>query len=262
MDIKNIIYKRKSIRKYKAEPVEKEKLSKVKALMDNVTPLYKDINMQGILVENGIEIQKISKGIIGSYGKIEAPHYIVITSEEKEGFHENIGFAFEKLVLELTNMGLGTCWIGGSIKKELLNGVVEVPEGEIPVIMIAFGYPEDNNIFNIELSSGHKRKALEDIALGTLNDNWEEIFQGVRRAPSAVNLQPWRFYKDHNEIHAYIAEGNIITRNFVHFYRLDMGIALSHLKLMCEYKDLKVEFINKELPNKKGLQYITTAKVK
>lgn len=262
MNIKNIIYKRKSIRKYKGEPVEEERLLEIKELISNVTPLFKEIKMQGFLVENGVEIQKISKGIIGSYGKIEAPHYIVITSEEKEGFHENIGFAFEKLVLDLTNMGLGTCWIGGSIKKELLNGIVEIPENQKPVVLIAFGYPEDSNIFNIELSSGHKRKELEYIALGTLNDTWEEIFQGVRRAPSAVNLQPWRFYKDHSEIHAYVTEGNIITRNLAHFSKLDMGIALCHLKLMCEYKGFKVEFINQDLPKRKGLQYVITIKVK
>ncbi|WP_238885979.1 nitroreductase family protein [Clostridium sp. YIM B02551] len=258
MNIIEAIYKRKSIRKYVPYNISQSDFGEVENLVNNVQSLYSDIQMKITLIKEGIKIQEISKGIIGSYGKIEAPHYMVITSEEKEGYLENIGYTLEQLVLELADRGIGTCYIGGSIKKELLKDIMEIPSNQKPIIVVAFGYPANEPELEIKEIENFKRKALEDIIIGNYEEKFKEIFNLVRVAPSAINLQPWRLYVNENSIDLYANKGNILTKGLSHFSELDSGIALKHLELGCKERNITFEIKNQKLEDKKNLKYITS----
>ncbi len=261
MKVKDVIYQRKAIRNYSSRPIESEGIKKVREILSSLTPLYKDIDLKAELVEEREKIQGIIKGIIGNYGKVHAPHYIVAMAKDKEGYRENVGFAMEEVVLKLTELGFGTCWIGAKIPKDLIRNIISMEDGYIPVILIALGYPEDTNYFNLELSSAHKRKPLEEMVEGHLDAAWEEIFNGVRRAPSGVNLQPWKFFKEDNKVHCYIKEG-IITKKIANYGELDMGIALCHLKLMSKSMGLNISFKKEtQLSIRKNLKYILTVEI-
>ncbi|ARC85446.1 nitroreductase family protein [Clostridium argentinense CDC 2741] len=262
------IYKRCSIRKYKLEPLASSILKEVEEYT-HIIPKLSDIDMKIHIVEDGKKIQDISKGIIGSYGKIKAPHYLVVTSEEKPGYMENVGYSLEHLVLKLTTLNLGTCWIGGFIKKELLTNVIEMPNNHVAVIVISFGYPlhyedatpkklEDNLIDTIgfnpnretdipsKLASSAKRKALSEIIDCNLTEDWLEIMNAVRHAPSAINSQPWRFFKKDNIIHMYRIKRGKIAKNLDHINKIDSGIALCHLMVagILKGKKLTLEYLD------------------
>ncbi|WDU82496.1 nitroreductase family protein [Caloramator sp. Dgby_cultured_2] len=111
------IFKRKSVRKYQEEPITVAELEEVYELISRHPKLY-NIDMELHLVENGSQFLDLLKGVIGSYGKIIAPHYLIATSEIKEGYLENVGYALEYIVLKMTEMGLGTCYIGGLYDKK------------------------------------------------------------------------------------------------------------------------------------------------
>ncbi|MDD7795441.1 nitroreductase family protein [Clostridium sp. 'White wine YQ'] len=258
MNIIEAIYKRKSIRKYVPYNISQSDFGEVENLVKNLQSLYSEIQMKITLIKEGIKIQEISKGIIGSYGKIEAPHYMVITSEEKEGYLENIGYTLEQLVLELADRGIGTCYIGGSIKKELLKDIMEIPSNQKPIIVVAFGYPANEPELEVKEIENYKRKALEDIIIGNYEEKFREIFNLVRVAPSAINLQPWRLYVNENSIDLYANKGNILTKGLSHFSELDSGIALKHLELGCKEKNITFEIKNQKLEDKKNLKYITS----
>ncbi|MBL4930749.1 nitroreductase family protein [Clostridium paridis] len=258
MNIIEAIYKRKSIRKYVPYNISQSDFGDVENLVNNVQSLYSEIQMKITLIKEGIKIQEISKGIIGSYGKIEAPHYMVITSEEKEGYLENIGYTLEQIVLELADRGIGTCYIGGSIKKELLKDIMEIPSNQKPIIVVAFGYPANEPELEIKELENFKRKALEDIIIGNYEEKFREIFNLVRVAPSAINLQPWRLYVNENSIDLYANKGNILTKGLSHFSELDSGIALKHLELGCKERNITFEIKNQKLEDKKNLKYITS----
>jgi nitroreductase len=67
------------------------------------------------------EMGKEVKGLIGDYGEtIRAPHYIVLTSREGDGYLTDAGFRFEQMVLEATQKGLGMCWVGLLFKEASL----------------------------------------------------------------------------------------------------------------------------------------------
>lgn len=253
------IYKRKAIRKYSPEELPLGIIEEVIDMSKHLDKLYEDIDIEVHVVEEGNKIQKISSGIIGSYGKIKAPHYLVITSEEKEGYLENVGFAVESIVLKLTELGIGTCWIGGFIKKQLLKDIITIKNGHKPVIVVSFGYPKDENDIVQEVISSRKRNSVEKFAFGDMGRTWQYIMEAVKAAPSAINTQPWRFFKEGNIIDSYIVKrGSLLTKSLETMNRVDIGIALRHLYVAAEHYDREVEFKKLHGKDRDGYIYITS----
>lgn len=259
MNLYEAIFYRKSIRKYKPVALAGETLKSIKNIILNTNRLYEEIKMDIHIVEDGKMIQDISKGIIGSYGKILAPHYLVVTSEEKDGYQENAGYTLEQIVLNMTTMGIGTCWIGGLIKKELLDGVINISSNQKPIIVIAFGIPMADDL-SVIISNDERRKAVSSIVLNEYDKSLEPVIQAVRRAPSAMNSQSWRLFIEYNAIDIYLEEGNFITKKKYYFNRLDGGIALAHLKAACDEFKINVSF-KKKKKVKKGLEYLVTTAI-
>jgi nitroreductase len=99
--MKEIRRKRKSIRKYDPARLDDAPLNLVREQMGKAAPLYPNIRFS-------IEIADKTKRAFG----INAPHYLIFGSEDKEGANENIGFIGQQLDLALSVSGLGSCWVG------------------------------------------------------------------------------------------------------------------------------------------------------
>jgi nitroreductase len=255
------IYRRKSIRKYSEEELHVGIFDELRELIKDSKKLYDDIDVDFIVVEDGAKIQKVIHGLIGSYGKIRAPHYIVVTSEVKEGYLENVGFALESVVLGLTDLGIGTCWIGGNNRKELFEGVIDIKENQIPVILVAFGYAEDEDDLIKRAIKSKNRMEVNEFTFGILPKEWSNIMEAVKAAPSAVNGQPWRFFvdEDTNTIDAYaIIKSGLFKKELQATNRIDMGIGLCHLCIAAENFDKDIEFKKMTDKGKSGYTYITS----
>ncbi|KAJ51780.1 nitroreductase [Clostridium tetanomorphum] len=259
MNFIEAINKRHSVRKYINKPVEEIVFNNLDKFISNTPRLYNDIDMKIYVVRHGEKIHKISKGIIGSYGKIKAPHYLIVTSEEKEGYLENIGFVLEKIVLQLTMLNIATCWIGGFIKKELLDSIIEIPKNHKPTIVIAFGYGKEGNDIINKISKGYKRKSMGEFASGNFDGEWIDILEMIRKAPSAMNFQPWRLFKNENEIDLYIVKRNFIGKKLEVLNRIDAGIALCHLNIGGEIFNKKLDFKKLKGKEKENLNYVISA---
>ncbi|HPA55661.1 MAG TPA: nitroreductase family protein, partial [Bacillota bacterium] len=87
-DFYNTIFKRKSIRKYRKEPLESSRLMELQKFMERLAPLYEDIKTEtAILSEKDIKLLL----------PIRSPHYIAIYSETKNGYLQNAGFMLQQL---------------------------------------------------------------------------------------------------------------------------------------------------------------------
>ena len=140
---------------------------------------------------------------------------------------EKIGYYGEFLVLSATQMGLGTCWIGGSFDKEY--PFYELAPSEKLVCVVAVGFSPEEPTVREKLV----RKALHraDKPMEALYDADEPppewFLDGVRavaKAPSAVNRHPTRFlWKD----------GRVFVQNEGNFsyQSIDLGIAKAHFAL-------------------------------
>lgn len=262
MDIIEVINKRKSVRKYSQAPLSQELLSEIKSIASSVERLYPDIDMKIHIVEDGQKMQAIMPGIIGAYGKVKAPHYIAVTSEEKPGYRENVGYTIENLVLRLTSMGLGTCWIGGSVKEGLFNRILEMPSNHKPMIVIALGCAEREEELYRKTPQDAKRKAVSEFVTGEMDEALGKVMEAVRLSPSAVNIQPWRFFIEGSRVRLYTAKApGLLGNHLEEMRKIDAGICLSHLKLAGEHYDKKVEIKRENAPEIRKHVYVATAYV-
>ncbi|MBS3825485.1 nitroreductase family protein [Candidatus Bipolaricaulota bacterium] len=236
MSLYEAIFHRRSIRKYPESSLSEEKLSGVRELLTERPRLYPNISSDVVLVENGSNLQRKFSGIISDYGKVRAPHYLIVSSNEEDGHLADIGYSLEYVVLHLTSMGIGTCWIGKGFKDEELEDLVELPTAQESRALIAFGPPPDQELTRIK--EPH-RKGLGHFLLEKREDQLDEkerkLVDGLRRAPSAINGQPWRISIEEETVHLFIELRSKITRtligNMMTMNKIDGGIGLSHLEI-------------------------------
>jgi len=225
-----IIRKRKSVRKYDAAPLTESELQSVREKIENLRPLYPEIKFS-------VEIANKTRGLFG----IKAPHYLLFTSEEKEGAYENIGFIGQQMDLFFSASGIGSCWLGASKPED---AALKLPF----VICMAFGKPAEPLHRGI---SDFKRKPLEAISEGD-----DERLEAARLAPSAVNAQNWHFIAENEKIHCYrIKTNHPLGFIYEKLHKIDMGIAICHIAEESEnFKFAK----NNAAPEKKGRVYTGT----
>ena len=58
---------------------------------------------------------------LGTYGFIKGAYSFIASSTVREEFAlESLGYQMEKIVLKATELGLGTCWLGGTVQPRLI----------------------------------------------------------------------------------------------------------------------------------------------
>lgn len=245
VDIYDAIFKRKSIRKYENSPLDERVLIRISEELNNLTPLYDDIK---------IDVKIISGDDVKLRGMKQAPHYLAIFSENKEGYLTNLGFMLQQMDLLFSASGIGSCWQG-----------IPSPKGHVTknsdlkfVILIAFGIPTEP--LYREETSEFKRKSLENI---TDISDANGLLEPVRLAPSAINSQPWFLTGTKDQIHVCSNKPNFLKAMLVNKYiSIDVGIAIYHLTVSAEHfkKTTKILF-NKDEATPKGCNYIATVKL-
>ncbi len=263
MGLYESIFKRKSIRDYSERKLSSEKLKEIREFKENLNWLHENIENEVTIVDKK-EIDDAVSGFVGSLGKVEAPHYIVVSSEPEDNYLENIGYTLEFLVLKLTSMGIGTCWLGSHFDEDLIRKTLEIgKDWEIPAI-IAMGYPDKEDAFRDDPEQVN-RKDLSEIVIDKtikITNDWKSVFNAARLAPSAMNGQPWRFEIFEGGVHLFIEKnGGLVKKlakrfgNLEEMNHIDAGIALSHIKIGAEHENKQLEF-KKEPVKRDDLEYI------
>ena len=127
------------------------------------------------------------------------------------------GAGGEALVLEAASLGVGTCWVAG-FRRSGLEGLSLEP-GEKVLAVTPLGIPADRP------EKSAKRKKLGETCLGDPAQLpvWAyDAAECWRRAPSALNRQPWRI--------SFAGRTLILSRSGLGS-PLDFGIAALHLSL-------------------------------
>ena len=213
MELKEMIDKRRSVRKYTGIPVDDACLEKIKAFAASMKPLYPHIRVHS---------QIVTKDQVRFYFPWKTPQLIAIFSEKKEGYLENVGFLFQQLDLYLQSLGLGSCWLGlGKLKND--DVALDAADGLEFVILLAFGHPEGNAR---RTGAGEfQRKTMSEIS-----DQNDPRLECARLAPSSTNSQPWYFTHEGETIHAYCSHAGLLRHAMLGtMNKIDMGIALAHL---------------------------------
>lgn len=211
----NSIKNRVSVRKY-SEGVSREELRTLRGAA-------KYMSTDEVRIVVGKREGAFSKLIGGSVSGTDT--FAALISRDKESDYM-VGMVGEAFVLECTSMGLGTCWLGMSYNKSVINAAVERGEDESVRCVIAIGHYDEaprkkrtrKTIFNLT--------GLDDKAFRSLPDWQQTAVNCARLAPSALNGQPWEFdILSNNNIQ--IAK---IAKNFG-YSELDIGIAMLHIEV-------------------------------
>lgn len=222
MELNEAIERRCSRRTYIDRPIDDEKVRTLEALI-------KEGNNEGHLhLQLVLNDGKAFQGIRKSYGLFKGvQNYIALVGKEDKSLREKVGYYGERIVLEATRLGLGTCWIGGSFDKKSCNCSME--EGEVLIAVIAIGnIPVEHTLKEkiiLKAVHGKSKEVTEMYEADEEVPNWfKDGMKAVQKAPSAMNKQPAKFYYK-----------NLIVTAKVHggkdYQEIDLGIAKQHFEI-------------------------------
>ncbi len=223
MDLSEAIQARTSRRTYLETPISKEAADKLIAMMD-------EVNHQGNLSLRLIMNEPAAFGKLRkSYGMFKGVrNYILLIGRNGADAKEKLGYYGEKLVLLATQLGLGTCWVGGTLDRSI--GDRYVQPGEFFHGVITIGNVESDKSFKERLiakATHRKSKAIGEMmkAEGEVPEWFLAGMSAVQKAPSAVNAQPVTFTYLRGIVSAYVA-----SEKYGH-EKVDLGIAKLHFEI-------------------------------
>ena len=216
-----MIFKRKSFHFFKDvlyESITEDELNEIQKAYFEFTPLDPEIKTAIHIVPE--KQTNCKRG--GEY-------CILLYSEKKDGYLQNIGYLGEQLDLYLVSRNIGTLWFG--IGKTQENPFEDMEY----VIMFSVRKISDNSKYRKDMFKS-RRKSAEEIWKGEQIMGVTDI---VRFAPSACNSQPWLVENNGRLlVYRYKKPGKrgIMPADKVSFYnRIDIGIFICFMDICLKH---------------------------
>ena len=159
MEFMDVISRRRSIRKYKPDPVPKEDIEYILEAA-RLAPSWANSQCWKFIVVTDPEVKE-ELASAGNDWIAQAPVIIVAcadptrpgTKGDQEYYMLDIGIAMEHLILAAADRGLGTCWIG-AFDEATAKSALGVPENIRVVASTPLGYPAEEPGFKSRRSLG------------------------------------------------------------------------------------------------------------
>lgn len=145
-----VIFTRRSIRKYKEQPVEKEKIEKLLRAAMQAPSAVNQQPWEFMVVEDRDNLDKLSQ--LTPYSKMlaHAPLAIIVLANMNNlrapnYWQQDLGACTQNILLEATYVGLGSVWLGVAPDEERMNNIIDMfdlPNDILPFCVISIGYPE------------------------------------------------------------------------------------------------------------------------
>lgn len=162
MEFRTVIETRRSIRKFKSDPISTEMLSRI---LDagRLAPTW--ANKQGvryIIIRQPDKIKAVADAI-GQRWTQAVPLFVVVcidpNNSGKNGnglgyFSVDAAICLEHIILAAVNEGLGTCWIG-SFDEAKVKDVCKIPKSMVVIGLTPLGFPD-------QTPSAQNRRALSE----------------------------------------------------------------------------------------------------
>lgn len=263
------IKKRRSIRNYDKKHLDDNHILKIDKLISKPAIGPFGNKPRFALIEKPAA-RKQEKVRLGTYGFISNAAYFIGGCIEKSEFSEvDYGYSLERIVLELTRLELGTCWIGGTFKRSDYRTILQTKENEVIPCITPVGYPAKKKTLRerlgLTLTDGSLRNKFGSLffendfqtpLVFNPENKIHQALEAVRLAPSAVNKQPWRVVKQDNKYHFFIFRDKMVSKTkSTDLQKVDLGIALAHFKMILDenYVEGKWHIAN---PDISGAEYL------
>lgn len=223
-----ILRHRHSVRSYSKEVLEKHMVDELKATVTSINTYEAGLKFKLFFNNNDP-----FNGFFKSYGTFENPsnYLVAVVDEGVDHILEKAGYYAEKFVIKCIELGIGTCFVGGTYDPASINVILKA--GEKILFVVLFGFSTDrlrlkekmmahfihrkkynlSHYFEPEKDFEEKCKSFPNLKTGT---------EAVECAPSAMNKRPVRVFirniKGKDLICAKVNETN--KKNLI-----DLGIA-------------------------------------
>ena len=165
MSVLEVIRERRSVRRYNGDPVPEETLARVLEAA-RLAPSAKNIQPWKLVVVRdqatkiGLAKAAFEQTFMSEAGLVVAACGFPDKAYPRQGHYMNswpidLAIAFEHLILQATEEGLGTCWIG-AFDETAVKAVLGVPAEVRVMAMTPLGWP-------MESPPPRGRKAMEEI---------------------------------------------------------------------------------------------------
>jgi nitroreductase len=152
----NAIFNRRSIRKFKDQSVEPEKIEKLLRAAMQAPSAANQQPWEFIVIQDKVALEKLSE--VSPYSKPVATSgvtFILVANENAlivpTAWQQDMSAAAENLLLEATELELGGVWFGvatSEIVTDTVGKLYALPSHIKPFAMIAVGYPDgQSNVF-------------------------------------------------------------------------------------------------------------------
>lgn len=260
---------RTSWRAYTGEPIQETALAELRAAMAEVEGKTPFGNRPRFEIISRAESGNVDLDGMVTYGVIkDPPAFLVGAIARGKGDIEDFGFAFEALVLKATDLGLGTCWLGGTFSRSLFARAIRLGADELMPAISPIGQPTATRALRDRamrlLARSRNRKPWRDLFFDETTDRpLTDLMAGpscaialemVRLGPSARNRQPWRIIRrdagKRFDLYVFREPGlaNGVKPGGIDMVRLDAGIALCHFELTARALGLAGQWTAAEVP--------------
>jgi nitroreductase len=193
------------------------------------------------------EAERAELKSLGTYGVIKGASLFIAGAVVKGArAMEDYGFGMERNILFATTLGLGTCWLGGTLNRAgFARKIALTPDEQMPAIT-PVGYPAEKRSLTDRafrfMAKSDRRKPWAELFFDGRPGNplakenagaQGEALEAVRIGPSASNRQPWRIVCEGTSCHFFLARtpGYDKMLGEIRLQEVDMGIALCHFEL-------------------------------
>lgn len=218
--MREAIINRISRRTYLQIPIAAELKEKICAEIDE---LNRETGLSFLFVEDASEAFSSMRK---SYGLFSGVRSVLVLkgAEDIPDLAEKIGYYGERLILDVTDMELGTCWVGGTFDRRQF----EIPAGEKMMCVVPVGYVKEPSLKEklVRSTLSRKRKPVAQRMCGYEKaPAWAiAAMEAVRLAPSAVNSQKPVFTYADGAVTAAVKEDHVMDL-------IDLGIAKLHFSV-------------------------------
>ena len=266
-EFNDVVMSRKSVRTYDGRKLTPEDMASIKDFAAAITNPW-DIKVDWVFMD-AEEFDLSSPVLAGE------KQYVAGLVDKVPYADVAFGYSFEKFVLYAWSLGIGTVWIGGTMKRAHFEESAGLTEGRRMPCISPLGYPAARrSIKETMMRKGVKadvRKPLGELFFdGNLDTPLEETgsirraMEMVRWAPSAVNKQPWRIIRKDGSYHFYEKKDKgYVSDEVGDMQKIDIGISIYHFVAGLKEEGLDPAVITEDpaIAVDAEMEYIATVKI-
>jgi nitroreductase len=250
LNLYEAILARRSVRRYDSQHLDDPTLGRVTEIISRVKPLIAG-NQFHVLLRDPPPGSDLAKDL-GGYGRIvNPPHYLVPYVLGNEHPLVDAGYRVEQIAVHLASLGIGSCFIGALRREAEVRALYELPDTARVASFLVFGRPSaalggrlTNRVLRLAAGADRKLMTTDVFFEGDFDhpttppDRIAPLLEAARRAPSAVNAQPWRFLWREGTLQVFVTTDNRRYGSQKQYGFHDVGAAMANITLAMEALDL------------------------